>query len=368
MNYFERFINENSLLISRMKSCDHGRIDYSNDVFGQYVINPFHVEGDVWSHTMMVMNEIKSYRFNSVTTDIAAMLHDIGKCDVREVVAKDDGSLRVRFFNHAGFSFYRAIDVMKDWDLPAEAKMNILSIISLHGEFYDFVRGAVSVKQAKKLGERFKGNSDLWMDVAAQVTADCNGRHSFPESGRVNGDALNYFITAEMLAELPVYENPHGEFYERRNMPVVTMLVGPPACGKSTWVSNNHPYDKNILSRDNIVMELGNGVGYTEAFNTVDQRKVDQIHGTRLMELINNNKTFIVDQTNMSRKSRRKILSHIGNRYWKKAVVFATGYNEIMRRRGERKDKNIPDYVMHNMIGSFMVPLYDEFDEIEWVF
>jgi predicted kinase len=212
--------------------------------------------------------------------------------------------------NPTGFSFYRAIDVMKDWPGSRKKKIHILSIISMpsvpahHGKFYDYFRS---------------------MD--ASCTAD-------------------------------------AEYCEQ---PTVTLLVGPPACGKSTWVENNK-YDHKIVSRDEVVMGLAGDISYTEAFDTVDHKKVDQLNNHNLSTMIVNEQSFIVDQTNMSRKSRRKILSQVGNNYWKKAVVFAIGYEEIFRRRIERKDKVIPDYVMKNMIGNFMVPMYDEFDEIEWVF
>jgi len=363
MKYFERFVNENSVLVGNMKHCAHGHLQHvEDDEPGDsfvHVINPFHMEDSVWTHTMMVMNEMKNNGAYSDVTEIITMLHDIGKCDVRDVKTKDNGDVRVRFFGHAGFSFYRAIDVMKDWDLPTEAKIHILSAISLHGEFYDYFRDdKVTDKMWLKLADRFEYNEMLFTDTMEQVAADCNGRIARDDDGYVDvGYVLNNVPVDDLCVELPEYEG----------QPVVTMLVGPPACGKSTWVEDNK-YDHYILSRDAIVMEEAGDVDYTTAFATVDQNKVDKLHQQALRHLTSFDTTFVVDQTNMSRKSRRKILSQVSDKYWKKAVVFATGYNDIMERRAAREGKEIPNYVMKNMIGSFMVPLYDEFDEIEWVF
>jgi predicted kinase len=365
--WFEKFINENSWLVDQMERCDHGHLQYvPDDEPGdkyEHVINPFHVEGSVWTHTMMVMNELKR-RGPSFEAHMAAILHDIGKPDVRDVVMKDDGSVRVRFFGHAGFSFYRAIDVMKDWAITDTDRQHILTIISLHGEFYDFVRGEeVKSKQWKKLADRFKHNMSLFHDVMRQVECDVNGRHTFQFENRVDADDI-----AKGLWEVDgAFEKLESKRPEYDGQPVVTLMVGPPASGKSTWVEKNTIAD-TILSRDAIVMEVATGLTYTDAFNSVDQDKVTKIHGERLRKLVKDKKSFIVDQTSMSRKSRRKILNQLGKGYWRKAVVFATGYEEIMKRRHERKDKFIPDYVMKNMIGSFVTPLYDEVDEIEWVF
>ena len=362
MKYFKKFVDENSSLVNDMYNCDHGYLQYVG--FGidgddyKHVINPYHMEGSVWTHTMMVMNEMKNHGHYSDVTEIITMLHDIGKCDVRDVKTKDDGSVRVRFFGHSGFSFYRAIDVMKDWELAVDAQIHILSAIALHGEFYDYFRGEeISDNMWNKLKERFKYNDHLFHTTFDQVVADCNGRHSGVIDTFVDIDEIVNNVGDCHCGDPPKYDG----------RPVVTMLIGPPACGKSTWVEKN-TVDDIILSRDAIVMEIGGGVSYTEAFASVDQRAVDQDLHAMTVNTVIDGMSFIVDQTNMSRKSRRKILGQIGNKYWKKAVVFATGYEEIMRRCHERKDKHIPDYVMKNMIGSFMIPMYDEFDEIEWVF
>jgi predicted kinase len=368
MIWFEKFIKENDWLVDRMEHCDHGHLQYVKDDSTpgdsyEHVINPFHVEGSVWTHTMMVMNELKHYDF-SFEMLMAAILHDIGKPDARDVVTKDDGSVRVRFFGHAGYSFYRAIDVLKDWAIPDTDRQHILNIISLHGEFYDFVRGdEVKSKQWTKLSNRFKHNLTLFHDVMRQVECDCNGRHTFKFEGRVDADE----IAKELWENEDCFEKLESKRPEWNGQPVVTMLIGPPASGKSTWVEENK-YDHHIISRDAIVMKQGGDVTYTEAWATVDHDKVNKIHNAAIRQLIKDKNSFIVDETCMSRKSRRKILCHVGKKYWKKAVVFATGYDEIMRRREAREGKEIPGYVMKNMIGSFVVPMYDEFDEIEWVF
>lgn len=55
-------------LCKAMQECSHHYSDTE--------LNPFHLEGDVWSHTMMSCNQAVNQNKN---TQIAALLHDIGK-------------------------------------------------------------------------------------------------------------------------------------------------------------------------------------------------------------------------------------------------------------------------------------------------
>ena len=73
----------------------------------------------------------------------------------------------------------------------------------------------------------------------------------------------------------------------------------------------------------------------------------------------------------MSRKSRRKWLNNVPKDYIKKAVVFATVYEDVYARNKKRaKDtgKHISNGIIGNMMRQFMIPMYDEVDIVEWVF
>ena len=52
--------------------------------------------------------------------------------------------------------------------------------------------------------------------------------------------------------------------------PFVMLLVGPPLSGKSTWIRQNFT-DTQVISRDEIVMELAGTRDYNKAFSEVNQ-------------------------------------------------------------------------------------------------
>ena len=69
---------------------------------------------------------------------------------------------------------------------------------------------------------------------------------------------------------------------ETLKQPFVILLVGPPMSGKTTWINTNFP-DIDVISRDEILMEVYGSRDYTEAFRNVDQKLVDKTYLTHLI-------------------------------------------------------------------------------------
>ena len=57
------------------------------------------------------------------------------------------------------------------------------------------------------------------------------------------------------------------------------------------------------------------------------------------------------------------------NSYHKKAYIFITGFDSIIERNNKRKEegKFINNNVYMQMMRSFSVPTFEEFDSIEWI-
>ena len=124
--------------------------------------------------------------------------------------------------------------------------------------------------------------------------------------------------------------------------------------------------EEEILSRDAIVQKMYPTLNYNDAFASVDHKEVDKIFRGKLQSLFRDRKEVIIDRTNTSNKSRRGILGSVPKDYYKEAIVFATGRDEVLARNAVRVGKILNDDVLHTMMKSFMVPLYDQFDSIKW--
>ncbi len=379
--------------------------------------NPFHIEDTVWAHTMMVCLRAENDNSNKIV-NICALLHDIGKPEARDVIpfeakkpvhsesnelrndGKDDGKpsglnrvvpksgLKSHFRGHEGLSFYRAIEVvnkLKDLGvLTYDEKKQILTIISLHGTLFDSIDAEGEMRKPFRVFDRFQKNEaglQLFQDYVSQVKNDSTGRFFTSKDGRKSnayrlgkeifsaGQFGSYCMEKGYPNDLPVLDDSN---------PWITVLVGVPACGKSTWREENLDEDDVVISRDDIMLQYAKEIGfegnYSETWKYLEDndlhKAVDALERDKYNKAVQDRKYIIIDRTNMSRKSRRKWISQIKN-YNKRAVVFATDYNEIYSRnkkRFEETGKNISPKIIGSMMRQFMVPTYDEVDLIEWVF
>jgi len=155
--------------------------------------------------------------------------------------------------------------------------------------------------------------------------------------------------------------------------PTITYLIGPPASGKSTY---RYKYAKNevIISRDDIRDELREkiGISYEDTFYYTDfDKNVNSILQNNIYEAIKNRNDMIIDMSNISLSSRRKIMSRIPLLYIRKAVVFRVDYDELViriKKRGEETGKFIPIKILNWMISQYEEPSEEEnFSEIKYI-
>ena len=342
-----------------------------------YNINPFHLENDVWSHTMMVLNcaaeLIKEYSekyfegreynnyINKRAIIIAALLHDIGKVYTYE---EKEEKQKVYFINHANVSMFYAIDII-DYFIEKELitnydKKEILFLINKHYDLYD-------MDECDIINKFWKFGFDYFLDLFILVLADNYGRIASDNKRMENLDNISFAEIGSTMWRLI-----RNEYNGRR--PEITFMIGIPYSGKTTLLKK---YTDNIVSRDDIVMELSPNMTYSEAFVNVDHKKVDKILLTRFNRAVKQRQDIFIDMCNTSKKSRNKFLSgntDVLKEYKRIANVLLIGESELHKRMRQRQDKTIPQNVIDNFIKKMSIPYYDEFDKInilvngEWVY
>ena len=314
-------------LVQDMKNSDHGN---------EFGLNPFHMEGDIFTHSIMVLKEAENAQ------DIhkyAAILHDIGKPYVREVV-----DTKTRFFNHDPVSGFLALDIMKDLNLDQLTKEKLFKLICLHTDAFRLTKE----QQAEK-----------YHDYGLQKLV--LGFGNYDSRGRICLDERVTDFDTNPLAYKPNINPNKGK--------TVTMLVGLPYSGKSTYTSGLMTSDEVfVVSRDQIVMNLMEGQNYNDAYKNVDQDMVN-IELQKEFKQAKLQDNVVVDMTHMSTKSRRRSLSHFGKDWTKKCIVFLPPLTEIIKRSEIRLDKKISQDVLFDMIKRFSPPLEGEgFHNIEYRF
>lgn len=145
--------------------------------------------------------------------------------------------------------------------------------------------------------------------------------------------------------------------------PFVMILIGPTLSGKSTYIRNNYP-DTDVISRDEIVMEIFGSRDYNRAFKEVDQKEVDRTLAKKLKEANDVKRSVIVDMTNMTVKRRLATLLNFDKDFTRVAVVFPIlSEEEYLRRnidRNAKENKWIPPAVIKSMVDSFQEPTSEE--------
>ena len=145
--------------------------------------------------------------------------------------------------------------------------------------------------------------------------------------------------------------------------PFVIILIGPPLSGKTTWIRENFPTTE-VISRDEIVMEVYGSRNYTEAFKNVDQKEVDKVLTQRFLDANLDKKNVIVDMTHMASKRRKQNLNYFTNDYYKLAVIFPIlsedEYERRNQKRIEEENKNLPMAIVKSMISSYQPITADE--------
>jgi len=138
----------------------------------------------------------------------------------------------------------------------------------------------------------------------------------------------------------------------------IILLVGIPGSGKSTYFKNHFGYDKPdvaYINADSVRLKLygdeniqGNG-----------KQVFDIIYGNFLNALINDAiSTIVVDNTNISFKSRQKFYELIENNCTMNTAIELIFFEnfELAKERNTNRDRVVPDEVMDRMISNFQGP------------
>jgi len=136
---------------------------------GDGEVNPYHIEGDCWSHTMMVckMMEINS---SDKALLVSALLHDIGKPAKRRVSLKNG---HIQFFGHEEESALLAKPILakmvNDGIVDDAQAKEALELISKHGYFY-------KAKDIDEVYQEFVDRREFFLKLTLLVECDHLGR------------------------------------------------------------------------------------------------------------------------------------------------------------------------------------------------
>ncbi len=147
--------------------------------------------------------------------------------------------------------------------------------------------------------------------------------------------------------------------------PILTIMVGIPRSGKSTWSEKNKTPEDIIICPDTIRKEI-----FGHQFHQNAEPYIWAITETFMLLLMQQRKSIILDATNLSYRTRCKYINLAKTAYGYKTrlVWLNTDLKTCLERNKKSKDKKVPKDVIKTMY-DFVKPLDlkyegDLFDEI----
>lgn len=338
-------------LVSAMVNADHN--------YDAHNLSPYHLEGSVMTHLMMVMEAADRQKISPLAK-VMALVHDLGK---PMSLFADHNKKRNFFIGHEGASCYIMIDLLKQLGLSKREIELCIFVVAHHTYLYRFMDSSgLNSDRLRKMQGHFINNKEAYNLLLELADAD--------NAGRITTDKREDFRPYFELATDLVNKSPDIVFDKANFKYEIQVLIGPQASGKSTYAEKMKAQGFTILSRDAMAEEVFNRPYNDLRREEIFDERVDKLFNVRLNEHIVQKVNLIVDKTNMTNKSQRRVFGQTKQgECYKKAIVFMKDY-EILKKhllkRTELTGKHVFYDNFHETIMNFQAPTYETFHEIEY--
>jgi predicted kinase len=337
----------------------------------------YHGEGDVWTHTKMVVDELlalpdyrNATRDDQVVLFLAALLHDIAK-HATTVIDPDTGAI-----GQPGHSRRGAIDArIALWDagMPFAQREAVCRLIAVHqvpffalagsrrGHSAEFIVRELSCQLSIPLLAAL-AEADMRGRVCADASATLDNIELFRELAREEGcygqprafaDAhtrVSYFRGAQVHPDFALFQEPGSK---------VTVMCGLPASGKNTWVEQ-HRKGWAVVSFDDAREELGLRHGQNEgqvAHAAIDKAKA----------LLRRHEPFVFNATHLSQQMRDKTLDLLFAYGAEVELVYLERPRAELLRRNHRRDTSLSNKALEAMLHKWELPLPTEAHRVHYL-
>lgn len=336
-----------------------------------------HAEGDVWTHTMMVVEQLLAHPDYAALSEeerveafLAALLHDIAKHSTTVI---DPATGEIRQPGHSKRGSIDARIALWDAGAPLGPRERVCRLISVHQvPFFAFEPGE------GKPPVEFTVRRLSWMlsnrVLSLLAEADMRGRvcrdmgraleaiELFRESARIEGcyespkafasahTALSYFRGAQVDPSFDLHQEPGSR---------VMVMSGLPASGKNTWVEA-HCKGWPVVSYDDAREELGLAHGKNEgmvAHAALDKAK----------ELLRKGEDFVWNATHLSAQMRSKTLSAALAYNAQTEIVYLDAPRRALMSRNSKRDTSLANKRIEAMLFKWEPPLPTEAHKVSYV-
>lgn len=325
----------------------------------------WHKEGDALNHTFLVcekMNKIittgtlKFSDYDKKVLMVAALCHDLGKATTTYLDEKDnDWHCKNHGFEGEKITRNLLFDEDDYW-----FREEVCWLVRHHMIFHHLLDKSLDT-QKNEILKLSRGLSTieklLWLNISDSLGSKSK-ENTFD---RIKENAKKI---QDLAIKCNCYNKTNNHNFKITNEFKVFILIGPPGCGKDTYI-NKFLRGYRSISRDDIREQLtdGNIEGRKIYFDNQKEKKVTDIVNSNIKDFCLRKESFIINQTNMKRKYREELVDEI-LKYANPKIIYiyieAPSIDECKKRRGNGKWDAIVDRMWNN----FEFPDYNECDNI----
>jgi putative nucleotidyltransferase with HDIG domain len=326
----------------------------------------WHAEGDVWSHTRMVVAEVERLpewpslgRPTQLKLLFTALFHDAGKPDTTAV---DPATGRTRSPKHALVGVEVARRVLRDVGCSLTLREEIAALVRYHGRppyllekpdpahevislswlvnhrlLYLFALADTRGRRTREMS-RPEEHIHLWRMVAEE-----NGCWDQPYP--FANDHARFLFYRKSLSSL--HYTPREEY-----RCTVTLMSGLPGSGKDTWLARHRP-TLSVVALDDIRAEL-------DVDATDNQGEVIQEARGTCREHLRGGRDFAFNATNTVRQTRKRWIDLFADYGARIEVVYVEPPLSVISQQNERRARPVPNQVIQHLVKKLEPPTWME--------
>jgi putative nucleotidyltransferase with HDIG domain len=304
----------------------------------------WHAEGDVWTHTKLVLRQLDMLEewpsltsYERTLLRFTALFHDVAKPMTTEI---DRATGRITSHKHAVRGEHVARRVLRELDCDLTTREQIATMVRYHGRpafilekrdpalevvrlswllnnrlLYLFALADTRGRDTDAMS-RPEENLHFWK-LAAEEAGCFDARYPF-----ANDQARFLFFRR---AEPDLHYVPHEQY-----ACTVTMMSGLPGSGKDTWLAR-HRAELSVVSLDEVRSDL-------DVAPTDDQGRVAQVARERCRELLRAKSSFAFNATNSLRQTRARWIDLFADYQARIEIVYLEPpFEQILRQNSGRR-------------------------------
>lgn len=326
----------------------------------------WHAEGDVWTHTRMVIAELQRLpEWPSFEPEarlkllFTALFHDAGKPQTTVI---DSTSGRTRSPKHALVGGEIAREVLRELGCELGLREAIAGLVRYHGRPAFLLEKPDAAQELIFLS--WLVNHRL---LHAFALADTRGRRS-RETSRSEENLQLWRMVAEengCLDQPYAFANDHARFLYFRGAlsslsytpredyrATVTLLAGLPGSGKDTWLAARHP-DLPVVSLDALRADL-------DVDPEKNQGEVVQAARKACREHLRARRDFAFNGTNTVRETRKRWIGMFADYGARVELVYVEPPLARIFERNRRRAKPVPQSVIERLVAKLDPPTWAE--------